>query len=89
MMKKLLATAALTVSAAALAAPAHAAAPAVGDSYTEGGWTLTDTAACATDIVVIPLVNAVAPVPLSDTAVPCRDGSLIHQGLQGARQTSV
>ncbi|MEV6114987.1 hypothetical protein AB0L59_21335 [Streptomyces sp. NPDC052109] len=87
MMKKLLATAALTVSAAALAGPAHAAVAA--PAHPDGEWTAADTAACATDLVVIPLVNAVSPLPLRDPAPACGEGSLIHPGAQGARQTSV
>ncbi|MGW2701069.1 hypothetical protein [Streptomyces sp. NPDC001340] len=68
MMKKLLATAALTACGAALAAPAHA----------DDHWTATATALCASDLVVTPAAKAVSPLPLTDTAPACGKGSLIH-----------
>jgi hypothetical protein len=70
MMKKLLATAALTASAAALAAPAHA----------DDHWTATGTTKCAADLAVVPVVKAVSPLPLAETAPACGKGSLIHHG---------
>jgi hypothetical protein len=70
MMKKLLATAALTVSAAALAAPAHA----------DDHWTATGTTKCAADLTVLPVVKAVSPLPLAGSAPACEKGSLIHHG---------
>ena len=72
MMKKLLATAALTVSAAALAAPAHA---------DDAHWTSTapDTGRCVGKLVVMPVAKAVTPIPLTDTPTPtCGSGSLIN-----------
>ncbi|MFD5798598.1 hypothetical protein [Streptomyces diastatochromogenes] len=71
MMKKLLATAALTASAAALAAPAAQA---------DDHWTATGTALCAGDLVVAPAAKAVSPLPLTDAAPACGKGSLIHNG---------
>lgn len=71
MMKKLLATAALTACGAALATPAHA----------DDHWTATATALCASDLVVAPASKAVSPVPLTDAAPACGKGSLIrHDG---------
>ncbi|MEU6088873.1 hypothetical protein ABZ865_19035 [Streptomyces sp. NPDC047085] len=70
MMKKLLTTAALTASAAALAAPAHA----------DDHWTATGTAMCAGDLVAVPVVKSVSPLPLPDSAPACGKGSLIHHG---------
>ncbi|WBO65517.1 hypothetical protein [Streptomyces camelliae] len=67
---KLLATAALTISAAALAAPAHAE-----DS---GHWTTTGTARCAEDLAVLPVANAVSPLPLHFAGPTCGEGSLIR-----------
>ncbi|WP_345051342.1 hypothetical protein [Streptomyces rameus] len=70
MMTKLLATAALAVSAAALTAPAHAA----------DHWTATGTAMCAGGMAAAPVVKAVSPLPLSGPAPACGTGSLLHQG---------
>ncbi|MGW0879799.1 hypothetical protein [Streptomyces sp. NPDC002671] len=70
MMKKLLATAALTASAAALAAPAHA----------DDHWTTKDTARCATSLAVVPALKTVSPLPLAAPAPACGAGSLIHHG---------
>ncbi|MGW2740763.1 hypothetical protein [Streptomyces sp. NPDC001450] len=80
MMKKLLATAALTACGAALAAPAHA--------HADEHWTATGTALCAGDLVVAPAVKSVSPLPLADTAPACRKGSLIRDdGRQGGTGT--
>ncbi|MGW2491552.1 hypothetical protein ACWCV9_30645 [Streptomyces sp. NPDC001606] len=69
MMKKLLATAALTATAAALApAAAHA------DTH----WTTTDTARCATDLAVLPALKAVSPLPLTGDTSACGEGSLLQ-----------
>jgi uncharacterized membrane protein len=70
MMTKLLATAALAVSAAALTAPAHA----------DDHWTATGTAMCAGGMAAGPVVKAVSPLPLSGPAPACGTGSLLHQG---------
>ncbi|GAA3145416.1 hypothetical protein GCM10017687_72970 [Streptomyces echinatus] len=70
MMTKLLATAALTVSVAALAAPAHA----------DGHWTATGTALCAGGMAAGPVVRTVSPVPLTGAAPACDKGSLLHHG---------
>ncbi|WP_330339214.1 hypothetical protein [Streptomyces sp. NBC_00557] len=88
-MKKLLATAALTAgSAAALAAPAHAGgltAPvhpgtlaARGHNGAQGHWTAAGTAVCAGDLLVVPVVKSVAPLPLGKPAPACPADSLIH-----------
>jgi hypothetical protein len=70
-MKKLLASAALTAgSAAALAAPAHADA--------QGHWTATGTAACAGNLLVVPVVKSVSPLPLANPAPACPADSLIQ-----------
>ncbi|MGW4563497.1 hypothetical protein ACWEN3_14150 [Streptomyces sp. NPDC004561] len=75
MMKTLLAAAALTASAAALAAPAHAA------GHGGGHWTATGTARCASDQAVLPVLRAVAPLPLTGAAHACGEGSLLrHHG---------
>ncbi|MFJ6542413.1 hypothetical protein [Streptomyces sp. NPDC091385] len=75
MMKALLTAAVLTVSAAALAAPAQAAA-AKGD----GGerWTATDTAGCAAGMAVAPVLKAASPLPLGEAPQACGKGSLIQ-----------
>ncbi|MFF5028046.1 hypothetical protein ACWCPJ_10190 [Streptomyces collinus] len=73
MMKTLLTTAALTVCAAALAAPAHA------DGRAEGHWTATGTARCAGDLA-LPALASVAPLPKSDAAPACGADSLLHHG---------
>ncbi|MEU4151743.1 hypothetical protein [Streptomyces sp. NPDC026659] len=79
MMKALLTTAALTVSAAALAAPAHAAnANATADSGDR--WTATDTAGCAADLAVAPVLKAASPLPLGEAPPACGKGSLIQHG---------
>ncbi|MEU3824764.1 hypothetical protein [Streptomyces sp. SID161] len=70
MMTKLLATAALTVSAAALAAPAHA----------DDHWTATGTAMCAGAMAAGPVVKTVSPLPLTGAATACGKGSLLHHG---------
>ena len=71
MMKKLLATAVLTASAGALAAPSAQA---------DDHWTATGTALCAGDLVAVPAAKAVSPLPLADTAPACGKGSLIRNG---------
>ncbi|MFC9927262.1 hypothetical protein [Streptomyces sp. NPDC127190] len=68
MMKKLLATAALTATAAALAPAAHA----------DPHWTTTDTARCATDLAVLPALKAVSPLPLTGDTSACGEGSLLQ-----------
>ncbi|MGW2207899.1 hypothetical protein [Streptomyces sp. NPDC001781] len=73
MKKLLLATVALAASSAALAAPAHAA-PA------DDRWTAEDTTACAADLTVTPVVEAVSPLPLGGQAPSCGEGSLLHHG---------
>ncbi|MEU9401584.1 hypothetical protein [Streptomyces sp. NPDC048242] len=83
MMKALLTTAALTVSAAALAAPAQAAnATAATAATADSGdrWTATDTAGCAADLAVAPVLKAASPLPLGEAAPACGKGSLIQHG---------
>ncbi|MFF7975327.1 hypothetical protein [Streptomyces sp. NPDC007905] len=70
MMKTLLTTAALTVCAAALAAPAHA----------DDHWTATGTARCAGDLTVFPALKSLSPLPLTDAAPACGRNSLLHHG---------
>ncbi|MEW2130765.1 hypothetical protein [Streptomyces sp. NPDC005435] len=78
MMKALLTTAALTVSAAALSAPAHAAAA---KSDSGDRWTATDTAGCAAGLAAGPVLKAASPLPLGDAPTTCGKGSLIqHKG---------
>ncbi|MFD8911177.1 hypothetical protein [Streptomyces sp. NPDC059575] len=77
MMKALLTTAALTVSAAALAAPAHATAA---KSDSGDRWTATDTAGCAADLAVAPVLKAASPLPLDEAPPACGKGSLIQHG---------
>ncbi|MFD8806496.1 hypothetical protein [Streptomyces sp. NPDC059597] len=77
MMKALLTTAALTVSAAALAAPAQAAAA---RSDSGDRWTATDTAGCAADLAVAPVLKAASPLPLGEAPPACGKGSLIQHG---------
>ncbi|MGW0995147.1 hypothetical protein [Streptomyces sp. NPDC002520] len=76
MTKKLLTTAALTATATAavLATPAHAR------THTDDHWTATGTTRCAADLAVVPVVKAVSPLPLNDTAPACGEGSLLHHG---------
>ncbi|MFI2203724.1 hypothetical protein ACH47Z_23690 [Streptomyces sp. NPDC020192] len=74
---KFLATAALTAaSAAALAAPAHAHAHAHAED--SGHWTATGTTKCAEDLAVLPVANAVSPLPLHFDTPTCGEGSLIR-----------
>lgn len=81
---KLLATVALTTaSAAALAAPAHAHGDTDGQAQTQGHWTISDTAKCADNLAVVPVLKEVSPLPVRDTATACGEGSLIHQGPRG------
>ncbi|MEU6242971.1 hypothetical protein [Streptomyces sp. NPDC047024] len=77
MMKALLTTAVLTVSAAALAAPAQAA-----DATADSGdrWTATETAGCAADVAVAPVLKAASPLPLGEAPPACGKGSLIQHG---------
>ncbi|WP_251093919.1 hypothetical protein [Streptomyces sp. Caat 7-52] len=82
MMTKLLATAALTLSAAALTAPAHAQGHAHthAQGHARDHWTATGTALCAGGMAAGPVVRTVSPVPLTGAAPACGKGSLLHHG---------
>ncbi|MEU6817592.1 hypothetical protein [Streptomyces sp. NPDC046860] len=72
MKKLLLATLAVAASSGVLAAPAQAA--------SDDHWTAEDTTACAADLTVTPVVEAVSPLPAAEKAPTCGEGSLLHHG---------
>lgn len=65
---------------AALAVAASSATPAAHAASADDHWTAEDTAACAADLTVAPVVKAISPLPMAEQAPACGKGSLLRHG---------